>query len=250
MTTQAHITPTEHGSSDRSTGLWPRWTLATALGSAIGFATPVLVRVIHNNILGRFDDLAVSLVMLAVYLVVAALEGMALGLAQWLVLRQALPLVRWYQWIGATVLGTMAAVSLELLPILLREFVPLSFDTVSGALFISSMAALAAVGVLQWIVLRRYAERAWYWIFLSFGGQAFGMSLLFAALLNLPGFAQIWAPLHTYGRGGFFLNGDLGSLGLSLLVELMTRAVMGLLAGVVTGGTLVWLLRGTAKKYA
>ncbi|GAB4212146.1 MAG: hypothetical protein OHK0022_47580 [Roseiflexaceae bacterium] len=256
MATQAHVTVTEHDSSERGAGLWLRWMLATALGFALGLAAPVLAEVITSRSLVQFDDPVALLLMLAVYLFAAALEGMVLGTMQWLVLRRALPAVRWRQWVGVTAMGTMVAWCLGLMPAIQPYFVSLPFDLSLWLLPVCMLASLVAVGVAQWVVLRRQVARAWSWIYASLCSRAFGISLLFLfrGMQVLPDSDLLWLAPHTYGVSEFFLNsglsGNAGPIELTLLLGLITSSVLGLLAGAITGFALVRLLRQSVPNQA
>jgi hypothetical protein len=165
--------------------------------------------------------------------VVGALQGAALGVAQWLVLRRYVKHVGW--WIGATALGAIAAwlIGLQVSVILILIFF-------NGSMFIKTSAALltavfllgawvgTVLGVAQWLVLRTHVRNGALWIVVN--ALAWGIGLL-VALMG----ATLVKP------GGFTLD--------TALVGIATGATTGVVVGATTGAVLVRLLKPRLRRH-
>ncbi|MCE5277489.1 MAG: hypothetical protein ABFD92_14010 [Planctomycetaceae bacterium] len=85
--------------------------------------------------------------------------GAIMGLLQWVVLRKKFPAVRWRAWVGACVAtGALVAAWLAAGAVVHAEKIPL----------LTWLALLGlATGFFQWLILRRHAARAAWWITLN-----------------------------------------------------------------------------------
>lgn len=127
----------------------------------------------------------------------AGVMGLVLGAAQWLVLRSHINGAGW--WILATGLGWAAGFPAGAELANRAGLVSILFGLLAG------LTTGAALGLLQWLVLRRHATQAFWWVPVS----------IFA-----------WASSLIYYRPGS------NWLGL----------MFGLLVGIVSGVALLWLL--------
>ena len=123
------------------------WTLATAAGWLVGFL------LIDVSPLGESSF------------------GLTIGIAQWLILRSKIPNAYW--WILATAVGWIIG---RLLAI---GFFPPEYGILAGS------AIGAAMGSFQWLILRRYVNRAYWWIIMSLLGWLWAMTGVLG--LNLIG---------------------------------------------------------------
>ena len=162
---------------------------------------------------------------------IIGLSGIGSGILQWLVLRQRIPRAGW--WILATIVGN----SLAFLAI---GFVGLGLSgggggTAGGIIFVSTLVIGGAfIGILQWLVLRRYVFRASWWILastLSFT-LSFYIELIIAQVIGGP-------------IGGVLTLSGVLTL---IVVGIMTAGAAGLTAGIITGIALVLLLRQPRKE--
>jgi uncharacterized integral membrane protein len=163
---------------------------------------------------------------LALAPVVGALALGLVGFLQWCILRRYLDRVRWWAWVGATVLGQFAATVVVILalagPLLLGALTPVVKYIDPSALqfmikLITGGLLGAVLGFAQWLALRRHLSTAVWWIPATF----------------LSGAAV-----------GFVTPTGLGlSLGLAPLVT--AQLISGVIVGSITGVALVWLLRGS-----
>jgi hypothetical protein len=181
---------------------WLMWLIATFVGALVYFIPVGAVHLVLG--LDRLEDplraaeITPAVRVLAAVLCAAAC-GSTIGLAQWFVLRRELKRVGW--WVAATVAGYASVGVWSLLASVLQ---PGWFDwaftlIVNGkmhwlARVVASWPAAAwlpgavtltlfgaALGLMQWLVLRGRVDRAGWWIALSTGGWA-----LAAALSSVP----------------------------------------------------------------
>ena len=108
------------------------WTLAAAAGWLVGFL------LIDVSPLGE------------------STFGLTIGVAQWLILRSKIPDAYW--WILATGAGWIVGRLIALL------LFPPEYGILAGS------AIGAAMGSFQWLILRRYVHRAYWWIIMSILG--------------------------------------------------------------------------------
>jgi hypothetical protein len=98
--------------------------------------------------------------------------GWWLGLGQWIILRQALPIP--WQWILAVGLSSLFSVG----------FVGPLFATARPLVFLVLVIYPLLISVTQWVMLRRIVQPCWGWIIVSFlavlGGGLAGLSMAIA----------------------------------------------------------------------
>jgi hypothetical protein len=210
--------------------LWVRWVGANTLGETIGLGFTALVAV---AVAGAGDTGRVSLVVAAAAALVAAgaVEGVAVGYAQWRVLRDPLAALRARSWVLATVIGAVVAWTLGMVPSTLAAGtgeggVPPFSDAVQYLLAALMGLVLGPVlGVPQWRVLRRFVPRAGQWVLANAVAWAAGMPVIFLAAGSVPAGAPLW---------------------LLAAAVLGACAAAGAVVGAVHGVWLVWLLRARA----
>ncbi|GAA4038959.1 nitroreductase/quinone reductase family protein [Nonomuraea soli] len=190
-------------------GLWRSWFFAVTLGEIFGFAVPALAAAAVAD--PAWGTLGIAPLIQAGVIVTAGLaEGAVLGAAQAYTLRQWLPDISTVQWVKATAGGAGIAWVIGSLPVVLGERLLSWHPVVLGAL---GMLLLAAMGALQWRLLRRHIRRAGWWIPATAG----------AWLVALAAFAAVTTPLWQEGQAGWLV------------------AVIGLLGGVVMAATVAAL---------
>ncbi|HYN68837.1 MAG TPA: hypothetical protein VEX41_01345 [Candidatus Eisenbacteria bacterium] len=135
-----------------------------------------------------------------------AIIGTGVGIAQWLVLRRQFSGARW--WILASVIGFGIG------KVLGDQLAAAVGGPVGIALGGATIGV--AAGLLQWIVLRREVAAPGWWV-----------------LASTIGWAVAWMIIGTIE------DGAAGPSGSAYLIGVAGAA----LAGVITGATLVWLLR-------
>lgn len=185
--------------------LWFGWVLANIVGAVAGFPlTAVALRVVA--VVAAADERAIF------PYVLFPVVGVCIGGMQWLILRRYTSQAGWW------VLSTAAVwpVCYTFIGLVTRGVVKVGGVPFAGAATWAITFALigAALGGIQWLVLRRRFTRAGWWVLASAAGFA--------------GFAAI---------------GPLGDV-LALVV------LLGAIPGATTGIALVWLLRQPPSKTA
>lgn len=167
-----------------------------------------------------------SLAMLAV---VGAVLGIILGLAQWLVLRVRIP--RCGSWMPATAIGSAIGWSIGLMAnlIIIGEG-PDGLEMVLWGLVLGS-AIGAALGLAQWVVLKRFTASANAWLLASLLGWAVGL----AAGWGLAGILRPVLSPHP----------DVSDMAIRLtLLWSLTGLAPGIIGGAITGIALTRVLQG------
>jgi hypothetical protein len=199
--------------------LWEWWVLATVVGGLVGMGIAGIASVIAVN-LGTVST--ITLLHL-----VGALEGAALGVAQWLVLRRYIKHVGW--WIMATAMGAIVAwlIGLKVVVILMLMFMD---DGMTGTMPFALLKAVfllgtwigTVLGLAQWFVLRTHVRNGISWVFAN--ALAWGLALLVILM------GTTWMK-----PGEFTIE--------TAFIYLVTGATTGVVVGSVTGIALVWLLK-------
>jgi hypothetical protein len=147
--------------------LWLKWVLVTTLGWATGYVLSGLVTGLEFGV------------------------GLVLGIAQWIVLRSLVRQASW--WIVASAVGWALGymVATKVLP--------------AVAVVLHGAVIGAIIGAMQWLVLRRWAQRAAWWIAISALGWAvgpiLGASLVGAGVGAATGFALELLLRHARPEG-------------------------------------------------
>jgi hypothetical protein len=202
-----------------SGALWSRWVAANAVGEGLGLGATALVALALFPALGGDNGILPALAVAAVAIAAGtAIEGLIVGTAQWLVLRQPLPGITWPTWAGATAAGAGVAWTLGMLPSTL-----LSINQDAGQAPASEPGAVMAyalafgmglvlgpvLGFAQWLVLRRHVASAGLWMPANALAWAFGMPLIFV------------------GVSAVFDRGGPGGIAFAILSLVLTGAVVG-----------------------
>jgi hypothetical protein len=168
---------------------WIQWVLASAASGAVTLSvTGTMVRA------GRPSPVVVAAIF-------GLLLGASLGLTQWLALRQRIPMA--YLWVLVSILGGL--------------LLAISAFATGGPVGGPSGGAIigAALGIMQWVVLRRYFSHAYVWWLASIVGFALGLT------------ADETVGFGVGGAAGWPLGG----------------ACLGIVSGAITGAALAWLFR-------
>lgn len=163
-----------------------RWILSCAAGEVIGITAAAAIAVGTRVMLGEPHDVATAAVVVAAAVAGGVVEGLAVGLLQWRVLRLVVPAIRARAWVGATVAVTSLLWFLAMVLVTIVALVgsgstpqaeaadvgpPLVLGV--GAGIAGGALAGAAFGFAQWLVLRRHAGPTRGWI----GANALGWAV-------------------------------------------------------------------------
>jgi hypothetical protein len=194
-------------------GLRCRWTLAFVLGELVGFVPPAVTGAALAAA-GVSDALLVSGLVLA-----GLLEGAAIGTAQAYVLHPVLPALRPLRWVLATAVGAAVAWLAGMGGVALVQAAgPGAWWLVGPGMVVG----LLAMGTLQWLLLRRHVPHSARWVPVTSGAWLLGVMIPVAALSLTP---NSWPPAAFVAVG------------------VVAAVAMGATVGLLTGGTLVRLLR-------
>ena len=174
--------------------LWGQWIGANALAELIGLGTSAVLWILF--FMGMEDALGTLWAALLVVVGSTFLEGSAVGLAQWRVLRHPLPALTLRAWWLATALGAGIAWTLGMIP---STMMAMSAESASNApapeisdalLYLLAAAMGLALGPVlalpQWWVLRRHVAHAWQWIPANAAAWALGMPIIFIMMSFIP----------------------------------------------------------------
>jgi hypothetical protein len=186
---------------DSSAGwrLWLAWMLTSTIGVAAVFALTSAVAMLAGAVLGGGAEDEVPFV---------PFVGLSFGIMQWLVLRRHIPQAGW--WVLASTAGWIAGFGV--LAVVFKVVEGVAPGTIEPKVFaaVFFVAVGIAIGMLQWLVLRRHAPQAGWWVLASIVG---------------------WAAL-----------GLIVGKSLDKATDLIALAAV---PPAITGGALVWLLRQT-----
>lgn len=218
---------------------WSAWVGANAVAELLGLGASALLWVLY--FLGMEERLgaigAASLVVIGSTL----FEGTAVGLAQWQILRQALPKLSVGAWWGATSVGALIAWTLGMTPSTLFSLSSETAASVNGgaspaeisdALIYTLAAGMGlALGPLlalpQWWVLRRHLPQSqansWWWIPANAAAWALGMPIIFWMMQFVPTGAVTLRTILLL-MGGLALTGaTVGAVHGLVLIRLLQR---------------------------
>lgn len=177
---------------DGAGALWSRWVAANALGEVLGLGGTALIAATLFPLLGDGNGLFPALAVAVVAIVAGTLiEGLAVGTAQWLVLRRPFPGIAWRTWAGATAIGAGIAWTFGMLPSTLmsigQDSAQATTSEPSPAIVYTLAFAMGlmlgpVLGGAQWLVLRRQVAGAGIWMLANALAWAFGMVIVFAGV--------------------------------------------------------------------
>lgn len=168
--------------------LWQRWVVANALGEMIGLGATLGVGYLVFSILGEPSSLWLSLLNFSLMVASGAIEGAIVGSSQYWAMEPWFTRITRRAWIVATISGAMVAWFFGSLPFALIDMgsqasetapvEPAQWIVLLGAAGIGLVAG-AVLAFFQWLVLRKSARRAGWWIPANMLAWATGMPLIF-----------------------------------------------------------------------
>jgi hypothetical protein len=210
--------------------LWRRWVVANSWAEVTGLGVSGAAAVL---LLPRREGAAVTVVgsALLVVLIAGLTEGGIVGWAQSRVLRTPLPDLTARRWVGATVIGALAAWTLGMLPSTIIGMADVGSAEMSAtepplvlqlvfAIALGLVAGPILGGAQAW-VLRDHVARAWRWLPANAAAWAVGMPLVFLVAGGVP---ATWHPVVIVS------------------VVALTLALVGAAVGAVHGAVLVRML--------
>lgn len=211
-------------------GFWGRWVLANAFAELIGLGGSALLWIVFLSGLEAQWGILTSATV--VVLGSTLLEGTAVGVAQWRVLRSALPKLHLAAWWSATAIGALIAWSLGMIPSTFMSINSAGSNAtpppeMSDALMYTLAAVMGLVlgpvlALPQWLVLRRQVTHAGLWIAANAVAWCWGMLVIFIVVSFVP-------------AGGLTVS--------TVLIVLGGLALAGAVVGGIHGVVLVKLLK-------
>jgi hypothetical protein len=171
--------------------LWFRWVVANAVGELIGLGTTFAVGFAVFTILGEPKSIGAVIGMFLLMVTTGAIEGVVIGLSQWLAMRSCFPGMSRRSWVAATLLGALVAWFLGSIPSTVMSLGTENAQATAAEpeLFImllvaGAMGAVAGVvlALPQSLVLRRAVDKAWWWLPANSAAWFFGMPVIFGAM--------------------------------------------------------------------
>jgi len=198
---------------ERGRSVWLWWAVAGALGW--GLSSP-LGALLQASPLPRVypPDAVPPLVV----------QGLALGLAQWLIVRRYMPRAGW--WAPATIIGVVLIVVVTIVAYETQDPRNIWLKYESGGLLEGLV-----LGVAQWLVLRQHVRRAGWWVIASAIGW---LAVAFVGVLITASIARMIGPA-AFGTGAWWP------------MWRVDAAVLGSLYGALMGRVFVALLRASPR---
>ena len=173
--------------------LWRNWVVANVIGEIVGFGLAGAVMVGVADLAALEQGQLQTAPVVAAIVAMGALEGTAVGLAQFAVLARTFRALTWRAWLLATVTGAIVAWGCGMLIGQLAGDAFASSDTdmpIYGGVVIGAIAGLILSGP-QWLALRRARVSAPWWVPAHAFGWSAGMVVAFAGVGALPSSAAL-----------------------------------------------------------
>lgn len=208
-------------SSNKSWTLWEGWVGVMAIAELIGLGIALVGSAIVNS-LGMGSAVVV-------FHLVGLLEGIVLGVAQWLILHRYVKRIR--AWIFVTAIATLLAwlIGLQVSALLVFSTTlnPALTAATKAQIFLKGVLFLGAwvggvLGLAQWFVLKAHIRQAALWIVANAFAWSLGLVIAFVML----------GMVHTQPS----------SLE-AALAGAATGLTTGAVVGAITGIALIWLLK-------
>lgn len=207
-------------------GFMPLWVAANMAGEIAGLGTAALVGAAATALVSQAAGGLIDTLMNAMMVVAGAVEGAAVGFAQWFVLRRFITTLKRSSWIWATIVGSVIA-WLVMMPLgqfganYIRPGAPESTFILSGPIFGLFLGAI--LGVAQWTVLRRFVPHSATWIAANALAWSVGMFIVFGGA-SLPQAGTLPA--------------------VTVITVLLTGIAAGPAVGIIHGQVMIRLLAG------
>jgi hypothetical protein len=227
---------------------WTLWTVRNAFAVALSIIVAAAIVVTYQYFAGKPDGFKEGFFNLMIMLLAAICQGITYGWMQWTVLKVKFTEIKLSEWLWNTTVALVFCWSFAIIPVLLKiqffnpkqyteENYNLKLDsfwlstsivnpeqTTGGsfnyAVFGAIMTGLFFGGILgffQWLVLKRHAENAYYWIIANSIAWGAGAFILFLT----DYFIQITTPVPL--KVGFE---SAGLIMASLLISSITGLIM------------------------
>ncbi|MDF2178871.1 hypothetical protein P2G88_11485 [Aliiglaciecola sp. CAU 1673] len=175
---------------------YKHWILANGLAEAIGLGGTLILAGYGATLFAADSLSSLLLAALLAILMGTVLEGVVVGIAQSIPLRAFVPEIPVRAWVWATAIGAGIAWMIGMIPSTLMGLSNLSSpESVSQELPVYLQYGLAVVlglvtgpilGFAQWLVLRRYFDKANRWLIANALAWGLGMLAIFVGMDLVP----------------------------------------------------------------
>jgi hypothetical protein len=205
---------------------WLRWVLANLVAELLGLGAAAGAGVLLASELGQPGDWGATISFAVVMVLFGTFEGVLVGIGQRWAMQGAFDELPWGYWIAATGTGAFLAWILGMVPStwmslaadlsVAANVAPKGLAEISDAMQLLLAVPLGAVAGLilafpQFLVLRRYVERAWRWLPANALAWALGMPLIFlgaaGAAPGVPGETVILRAVVAVVGAGVVVGG-------------------------------------------
>ncbi|MBU0672671.1 MAG: hypothetical protein KJ732_06565 [Candidatus Margulisbacteria bacterium] len=186
--------------------LWLSWTLATTVGELIGFAVPTIVGLIAVAL--KTNEIA----MIPVMAIAGMGEGACFAFAQWLVLRKYIKNLE-KRFITNTAIAAGVAWTIGMLPSAIGPrsmFLPKILLAVIGIAI--AAVFLLSIGYAQWLVLRKYIQKAGWWIAANAIAWPLGVAMTFIPITLVPDNSPMFLWVAAGILGGIMMGATVGAI--------------------------------------
>lgn len=213
-----------------SVRLWSAWTISCGAGEFVGMAAAAGIASLLVTLFGEPRSLPARLGCVVAMVFAGVLEGAAIGLFQWRVLRRVFPAISAQAWLTPTVIVAALGWFVGMLPQALLgngngngTIAEPPLETMMIIVAIFGAVAGAAFGFAQWLVLHRHVERATIWIWANVCGWAPAMTVIYFGATLPSDQWPTWAVVATGATTGILAGLVIGAVTGVGLLRLMSR---------------------------
>jgi hypothetical protein len=215
-------TPTKRAEPQPPDGgaLWRGWVLAATVGELVGFGLATLAGMLVGSATEGIAGPAGVLAWIGVVALAGAVEGTALGSAQWWVLRRYLPPMTWRRWVGSTVASGIGAwgLGMGLGQNLDLNSWSLPLLVVGGLVFVVGLGAILGLG--QAWALRPYIVGAAWWVPANALAWTIGLLIAFGGTALIPDWTNLPVVALLGGATGLLMGATTAAITGLVLVRL------------------------------
>jgi hypothetical protein len=195
--------------------------LAATVGELVGFGLATLAGMVVGSATEGITGPAGVLAWVGAVVLVGAVEGTALGSAQWWVLRRDLPQMTWRRWVGATAASGILAwgLGMGLGQNLDLGAVPLPLLAVGGCVMVVTLGAILGLG--QAWALHPYTRHAAWWVPANALAWTVGLAIAFTGTALIPDWTNLPVVALISGATGLLMGATTAAITGLVLVRLL-----------------------------
>ncbi len=200
---------------------WKKWTLSNIAGVWLGIGLSGSIAAGIWQWIGTPQNAGEKLQLLLVMLLVGGLQGFLLGYFQWRVLKEKFPAMAAAQWAGITMAVSVLGWLMGMVPALFfmgKNAQPgVEYQEPALILVIVGAMALGLIfgaifGIVQWLVLQRFAKESVQWVTGNSLGWGLAMIFIFMAVSLPVETTPVWMAIIGYIFGSALAGLSIGAL--------------------------------------